>query len=182
MEWLTKKEIEKKYAYAKGYLCHKILMEELEGLEEDEKMRDPRLRMISEKKVMSNNSWYAYKLFLTYTHTKGISKEEFLSAIKGKFKDNLTSYLIVEEGNGENRHIHMFLTFGIRKRIGSADYFDLSFVLNGKLVKKQAWIENVYNDEMGVVFYFRKQDDSPLTNMLLENGRILKILVQLQGR
>lgn len=127
---LTVSQVIEKYWYAKNYLCFKILMDELKKFDENKLIKDRCDRMISEKKVMCNNSWYAHKIFLTYTHTKEISKEEFLSAIKAKFKENLTSYLIVEEGNSWDRHIHMFLTFGTRKRIGSADYFDLSFVLD----------------------------------------------------
>ena len=47
-------QIRGKYQYAKGYLCHKILMEELDCLDDEDTMRDPQSRMISEKKGSYN--------------------------------------------------------------------------------------------------------------------------------
>jgi hypothetical protein len=115
---LTVSQIRRKYQYAKGYLCHKILMEELDWLDDEDTMRDPESRMISEKKVFSNFHWSANRVFLTYNDTEKYTKEDFVRAIKEKFKSTLLTYFIVEEFYKEKtgKHIHIFLTFNKKQQ------------------------------------------------------------------
>ena len=63
LEKLSVFQIKKKYDYASSYLCHKILMEELESVEVGELVEDPVGRMISEKKVNVCN----HTISFTYT-------------------------------------------------------------------------------------------------------------------
>jgi len=88
-ELLKVSEILEKYSYAKDYLCHKILMEELKDLDVNMVMKDPVDRMISEKRVQSNFTFHARQVFLTYNHTEGISKENFVAALKDKNNINV---------------------------------------------------------------------------------------------
>jgi hypothetical protein len=171
---LTVEEIIAKYSYAEGYLCYRILMDEIKDLLPSFEMKDPVNRMISQKKVMSDFTFHATRVFLTYNYTKHISKEEFLGALKDKFGKEMVTYLIVEEVKAGNDHTHMYLTFCKRKRVSRESFFDLSFVTNGQLETKSAYIQNVYNDSVAVVNYVKKWDKNPLTNMLLENGRVIK--------
>jgi hypothetical protein len=166
-------EIIEKYSYAKGYLCYKILMEELKNLDFNKVIKDPVDRMISEKKVESNFTFNAKQVFLTYNHTEGISKENFVSALKDKLGNYLNSYLIAQEKKGNNFHTHIYLTLSKRKCVSRQSYFDLTFVIKGKLETKSAYVEAIYNDPVAVVYYIKKSDSVPLTNMLLENGRVL---------
>jgi hypothetical protein len=177
-------EIREKYNYAEGYLCHKILMDELEMLDDNYEMRDPINRMISEKKVFSNFSWSANRVFLTYKDTGTYRKEDFLIAVKEKFKDTLLTYFIVEESYRKKtkktgKHIHIFLTFNKKQRKNTREYFTLFFINKNcekeRLIRKEAWVESVYNDDAVVIYYLKKDDNFPLTNMLLENGRLLKL-------
>lgn len=161
------------YKELSGCFCFYLLTEELKKYSDNEEIASIKTKMLVDG--MSKESGQCQKIFLTYNWTKGISKEKMLKELKYKFKKDMLYYCISQEDEGlESEHIHVYLVFKKRKSFYSQSYFNMSFLINDQVKIKKAWIETVLGQRIEpIIKYLYKQDKKPLTNMLIENGRLV---------